>query len=236
MREKWDLNRVKANPLKKAYGCISVHKSRKWFYQSAASLLLFLFIVTVFNFDFALTRNLQKKISYFVVESESDWMPSLQKAVQTGLWLDTYTRRVFNPDMGGTSKTVMSLPVSGNIYREFGWVNSPVDDTRQLHGGIDILASENSPVRAAWEGEVKSLEYHDELGRVVVISHKDGLSTLYANCKEVLVQEGQRVQKGEIIGKLGRMKGEERAHLHFEVREEGKPVTPANSLELPQKI
>lgn len=214
-------------------------RGRRWQYQLVASGVIFVLFWAIFAIESPLTFRVQNTVRYYLVDSKGDWMPAIQQAVGTSIWLDSFNRQVFNSqqEFPVDRKILMTVPVSGTCFREFGWVESTKDGQRQFHSGLDILATEGMSVRAAWDGVVKRVHQNQELGRIIELEHKMGLITLYVNCKEVLVEEGQRVKQGEIIGKVGNPPNREQNNmLHFEVREYGKPVNPALYFQLPGKI
>lgn len=65
-----------------------------------------------------------------------------------------------------------------------------------------------------------------ETAAEVVIDHGDGLSTLYGQCRDFTVEEGDTVRAGEMIGAVGKTGMATGAHLHFEVRQDGEPQNP----------
>jgi murein DD-endopeptidase MepM/ murein hydrolase activator NlpD len=67
-------------------------------------------------------------------------------------------------------------------------------------------------------------------GKAIIIDHGGGISTLYAHNSELLVEEGYRVQKGQTISRCGSTGYSTGPHLHFEVRENGSPVSPMGYL------
>lgn len=98
------------------------------------------------------------------------------------------------------------------------------------HMGIDFTKADNSAfdVIAAMSGEVTLAEEHPTNGYNVEITHPNGLVTIYQSLSEIAVEQGDQVKQGTIIAKAGRNELEKDlgVHLHFEVREDGKPINP----------
>ena len=104
----------------------------------------------------------------------------------------------------------------------------------RTHQGIDILAPLGETVTAAHAGRVESVQQHDLLGTVVVVSHEDGFTTVYANLEEnPAVSEGDWVEAGSVIGTVGSSalsEVSEESHLHFAVRLNGVDRDPLEYL------
>lgn len=97
----------------------------------------------------------------------------------------------------------------------------------KLHKGMDIAGDIGDPVMAAFDGVVKSVFYErDGYGKVVILEHEDGLETRYAHMSEFEVKEGDKVKKGDIVGRVGNTGRSTGPHLHFELRVNGNPVNP----------
>ncbi len=112
-------------------------------------------------------------------------------------------------------------PISG----EFGAVSS---DWPRGHAGIDFNGDLGDPVYAATDGKVTYATYNDAgYGNLVMIMRKDGTQTRYAHLSKIKVKQGQRVQAGDLIGKIGNTGASSGPHLHFEVRV-GPALTPSN--------
>src|SRR5690606_35323316 len=94
------------------------------------------------------------------------------------------------------------------------------------HEGLDIKQSAGSEIRAAAAGKVVFSGWMHGYGRTLVISHGSSYSTVYAHNDSHLVERGQIVRKGQPIAKLGSSGRTSGPHLHFEVRQDGKPINP----------
>lgn len=125
---------------------------------------------------------------------------------------------------GSRDSSVPTLwPVRGWITAEF---NEEMPGRMGPHRGVDIAASQGTPILAAAEGVVTLSGWDTNLGLVVVVDHQNGLSTLYGHCSQILVQVGDPVNQGEVVAHLGNTGRSSAPHLHFEVRESGVAVDP----------
>lgn len=120
-------------------------------------------------------------------------------------------------------------PVQGAVTRSYGWGRSPTHDEYRFHPGVDMEAAEGTEVAAALSGQVASVQRTDETGLAVVLDHGDGKRTLYGNLASASVQPGQRVTRGQVIGKAGTSSKAESGqppHLHFELMRGGESLEP----------
>ena len=120
---------------------------------------------------------------------------------------------------GGTGQ--FSWPTNGLVTQYPIW----------YHMAFDIANPSQPPITAAGEGTVILVEYLTYgYGRHAIIDHGNGLSTLYAHMTEIYVKAGDKVGRGQVIGKMGSTGRSTGTHLHFEVRKNGTPVSPASFL------
>lgn len=134
--------------------------------------------------------------------------------------------------VGGTPLAEAATPVfpirSGwTKTSDFGWRIHPVTGERSFHTGVDIGAPLGTEVVAALDGVVTFAGWRGAYGQLIEIDHGDGYSTRYAHLSAILVQYGQIVRAGQVIGLVGSTGRSTGPHLHFEFRIEGEPVTPA---------
>ncbi len=127
----------------------------------------------------------------------------------------------------------MIIPCQGEIVQDCSVEElvycAAMDDWR-THNGIDIAAAEGDPVKASESGVVAKV-YEDEfLGVVVVVDHKDGISSTYANLQSLdFISAGTKVSRGDIIGGVGKpgaLEANSQPHLHFEVLAGGQYKNP----------
>lgn len=122
-----------------------------------------------------------------------------------------------------------SWPVTGTVTSSFGPRSLLLGET--FHHGIDIAVPEGTPVRATGEGIVRFVGNTDGYGLRIEIEHGNGITTLYAHLSEATVVPGQRVQRGQVIGRSGNTGASTGPHLHYEIRQNGKAIDPAPILE-----
>jgi len=139
-------------------------------------------------------------------------------------------QRLIIPNTGSSSISSRSFiwPLNGLVTSQFGI--RTLGNSRDYHTGIDIDAHSGALIKAAESGKVSFSGYINGYGNVVIIDHAGGYSTVYAHSSSNLVKEGQEVTKGEVICKSGSTGNATGSHLHFEIRENGKPVNPLNYL------
>jgi len=111
-------------------------------------------------------------------------------------------------------------PLHGVLYSRYGMRQG------QRHDGIDIAAPEGTKVTAAAAGTVAYAGRQSGYGAIVILKHDDGLVTLYAHASALLVHEGERVEAGEAIARVGQSGRTSGPHLHFEVRQGTRPRNP----------
>ncbi|MDY7095949.1 MAG: peptidoglycan DD-metalloendopeptidase family protein [Acidobacteriota bacterium] len=118
------------------------------------------------------------------------------------------------------------LPVRGISTSAYGLRKDPVTGKRAFHQGLDISAAPGAEVRAPADGIITHSGWNGGLGKSVFLSHGYGIHTRYGHLSKLAVEEGTRVQRGEVIGYVGSTGRSTGYHLHYEVRVDGKPTNP----------
>ena len=94
------------------------------------------------------------------------------------------------------------------------------------HAAIDIPGESGTPILAAADGTVRETGFDAEKGNYLILDHGEGLTTLYAQCREVLVMEGQQVAVGDAVAEMGSTGMSTGPHLHFAVLRDGVEQPP----------
>lgn len=128
----------------------------------------------------------------------------------------------------GTGSLAWPLPSSNYITSGFGLRIHPIFGTSRNHTGWDIAGNQGAQILAADDGTVVTAVYSSSYGNYVIISHGNGMATLYAHQSKLAVTVGEKVTKGQLIGYVGSTGWATGPHLHFEIRVNGTPVDPAN--------
>ncbi|MGB9793725.1 murein hydrolase activator EnvC family protein [Caldisericum exile] len=108
-------------------------------------------------------------------------------------------------------------PAKGPITSEFGMRFHPILHIWRLHDGIDIGIPTGTPIKAAASGTVIATKWLEGYGNVVIISHGQNFSTLYAHLKSFVVKEGEEVKQGQIIAYSDNTGWSTGPHLHFSI-------------------
>jgi lipoprotein NlpD len=122
------------------------------------------------------------------------------------------------------SENVFLWPVNGRINSRFGPRGA------SFHDGVDIGAPEGAPIQAIDKGEVI---YSDQLrgyGNIVIVRHSGNLVSVYAHNQVNLVREGQTVERGEVVARVGSTGRVTGPHLHFEIRKNNTAQDPLRYL------
>lgn len=127
-------------------------------------------------------------------------------------------------------------PTEGSITSLYGYRFSPMrrDDgeSGEFHPGIDIANSPDTLIYATADGTVLFSGWSHGYGNLVVIDHGYGIQTVYGHTSKALVRAGDRIAKGQVIAYMGTTGRSTGAHLHYEVRRQGRPVNPMSFLKV----
>ena len=124
-----------------------------------------------------------------------------------------------------------------SIWPAHGWLSStmgprtdPVTGAADYHHGLDIAGDKGQPVFSTAAGVVTQAGYQGAYGKFIVVNHGFGLETRYGHLSGFLVQKGDHVKRGEMIGRLGATGRTTGPHLHYEVMANGRLLNPLQLL------
>jgi murein DD-endopeptidase MepM/ murein hydrolase activator NlpD len=118
------------------------------------------------------------------------------------------------------------LPESALITSPFGVRDHPMLGEPKQHSGIDLGVPVGTVVRATGAGVVRRASFDELNGRVVLIDHGRGVATVYCHNDELLVRDGQPVEKGQAIARSGNSGRSTGPHLHYQLDLAGQAVDP----------
>ena len=134
-----------------------------------------------------------------------------------------------------------TAPTVGKVQAEYSMdklVFSPTFNEWRTHSGVDISAPRGEVVRAIGDGSILEIKNDPRFGFTIVIDHKNGYKSLYANlANDQTLKVGQAVKGGDPIGSVGAtaiFESAEPTHMHFELYKENKLVDPAAYIEIPK--
>lgn len=110
----------------------------------------------------------------------------------------------------------------------YGYRRDPIYGTAKFHEGLDFAAPTGTPVFATADAEVEVAERKQNYGNCIDLNHGYNYKTRYAHLSQILVTPGQKVKRGDMIGKVGSTGKSTGSHLHYEVIFKGEPQNPVN--------
>lgn len=120
-----------------------------------------------------------------------------------------------------SASSSLCVPLTGIISSVFGEREHPISGEADFHTGLDIAAAEGTAIHAAADGLVESCGWDDSYGNYVLLKHSDNFKTLYAHCRQLLVENSHVIRRGERIALVGSTGLSTGPHLHFECIVEG---------------
>ena len=123
-------------------------------------------------------------------------------------------------------------PVRGGRYSSrFGYRTNPITHVYSFHTGLDIAVAQGTKIHAAYAGQVRAVGEDNRAGKYIILRHDDGFETFYCHCSRITAAEGDAVDAGDVIARVGSTGWSTGPHLHFEVRKNGERLDPLQLLE-----
>ena len=131
-----------------------------------------------------------------------------------------------------TSGFISPLPGGAYVTCAYGWRIHPIWGDKRFHSGVDLAASQGTPIYAIAAGTVTTATYGDANGYYVSISHGNGYGSVYCHMTNYIVSVGDSVSQGQVIGYVGSTGWSTGPHLHFEIHVNGSTVNPMDYISL----
>ncbi|MES2375942.1 MAG: M23 family metallopeptidase [Bacteroidota bacterium] len=129
--------------------------------------------------------------------------------------------------------TPMGYPRIASMTSSFGFRSDPFNtEHAEFHPGIDFTGNRGDVAKCTANGRVVSAGWNGGYGNCVRVAHANGYETLYGHLSRITVSVGQKLSVGDKVGEVGSTGRSTGTHLHYEVRQNGKPVNPVKFLTL----
>tara|TARA_B100001750_G_scaffold193452_1_gene164473 strand:+ start:169 stop:1194 length:1026 start_codon:yes stop_codon:yes gene_type:complete len=161
----------------------------------------------------------------------SNQINHLQKQINIeSIYLDNIETKFYsNLDYWLSIPSRMPMDIKRGIYISsyYGYRNDPLHNRNQFHSGDDFSATIGTPVKCTGDGVVLKAEFDHRLGNFVEIDHGYGYKTVYGHMLgDLPVKKGDKVTRGQTIGKVGNSGRSTAPHLHYEVKYDNKTENP----------
>lgn len=124
------------------------------------------------------------------------------------------------------------IPVGGTISTFFGEQTDSINDVEQFHEGINIETEMGTPIKAVYSGEVLEIGEDSKKGKFIEIKHRKDIRIIYSNCSSLLVEKGQYISRGDIIGQVGNTGNFKNPSLYLVLLKDDVPENPLDYIEV----
>jgi murein DD-endopeptidase MepM/ murein hydrolase activator NlpD len=162
-----------------------------------------------------------------------DFPVAVAEAAQRSLWLLTSRMAELAPARHVDLRKFLWPLAPVVITSPFGTRMHPIIGDYRFHAGLDLLADLAQPVRAAYDGTVVYSGWNGAYGKQIELQHDPHLATRYGHLLSLLVADGARVKRGQVIGLAGSTGLSTGVHLHFELLRDGTAEDPEGALPEP---
>ena len=143
------------------------------------------------------------------------------------------------PDNATMDKYALGLtntvtPAMGKLTSEFGWREHPIEGGEKFHNGGDQAVDSGTAVGAFADGTVDYIGESPVYGKYLQITHANGVTSFYAHCSKLCVQQGQTVTAGEKVAESGATGEVTGPHLHLELKKDGVRLNPIYYIQVAQ--
>lgn len=150
---------------------------------------------------------------------------SLAHSIETEYWEQVFLTSI-DSQIAAKQANFTLLPVEVVPSSSFGMRQHPLANENRMHRGVDLPAEEGTPFVAVAHGVVVYAGERGGLGNLIAIDHGDGLVTRYGHAQSLLLEVGDEVRRGEVIGTVGSTGLVTGPHVHYEIIQNGAFLDP----------
>jgi septal ring factor EnvC (AmiA/AmiB activator) len=180
-----------------------------------------------------------KRVVYETIQEELEDSSYQLMALIESLEKKRREAHIASPPKGGGDFAVMKgslpWPIKGSIVTHFGIAKESRFNTYLFNNGIEISSAPDVKIKTIYAGDIIFADWFKGYGKLIIIDHGEGYYSLYGHLDEIMVAIGEKVEGGDIIGKIGDTDSINGYTLYFEIRKIGKPEDPLAWL-IPQKM
>ncbi|MGB7433529.1 MAG: M23 family metallopeptidase [Ahrensia sp.] len=169
------------------------------------------------------------------------FIPASNTNAESAFSMHMNALKVALDELDATRAQVKKFPVANpangfSLSSRFGNRRDPIIGRTAFHAGLDFRTPTGTPIKASGDGVVIKAGRNGGYGKMVEIKHPSGLTTRYAHLSKIYVKKGQAVATGSTVGAAGSTGRSTGPHLHYEVRQNGKPLDPAKFIAAGKKL
>ena len=180
--------------------------------------------------DFYAEYDVYSESASEILRWTSSTLESLERRINIQKLSFDEIKSYYNENKDLMSNIPAIRPVSGIILSGYGMRRHPVLGYNRMHEGVDFRARIGSDIYATGDGVVKSARRRGTYGLMLIIDHGHGYETRYAHLSGIAdgIRPGVEVKRGQVVASSGNSGVTSGPHLHYEVRQNGRPVDPLN--------
>ena len=170
----------------------------------------------------------RKKLESKISSLQTD-LDQLSRKIKLELksYVDIYDRVTQNSNHLSSVPSISPV-TDGYLNSRFGYRKDPFTGKSRFHYGQDFAVNTGTPIYAPADGVVKFSGREGGFGKVIKLDHGMGYRTIYAHLSKISVKRGQKIDRGQLIGKSGNSGRSDGPHLHYEIHRNGQAQNPLN--------
>ncbi len=177
-----------------------------------------------------ISQGSRKKVLNAVKQEENDGsinVEELKRQISESMESVADIKKYLAKEQNTYRATPLGWPVDGKFSSGFGMRIHPQTGEKKFHSGVDFSAPNGTPIHVTADGIVSFADWSKGNGKIVVVEHGHGYTTVYAHNSRIDVKPGQTVKRGQVIGTTGATGNATGPHVHYEVWKDGIYVNPS---------